>query len=121
MADYDIGSTGVGNLHHGFSKSKDLVSLSASSESQLKNGYVTSSWKKENAIAKSRKHDKKIHQKWEANYKIFKSYRDKQPNAKGEQLKEIYNEVSEQTGISPYTLKGLMYEYKWRAEQGCEK
>lgn len=59
MADYDIGSTGVGNLHHGFSKSKDLVSLPASSESQLKNGYVTSSWKKENAIAKSRKHDKK--------------------------------------------------------------
>lgn len=26
MADYGIGSTGVGKLHHGFSKSKDLVS-----------------------------------------------------------------------------------------------
>jgi hypothetical protein len=118
MADYDIGSTGVGNLHHGFSKSKDLVSLPASSESQLKNGYVISSWKKENAIAKSRKHDKEIHQKWEANYKIFKSYRDKQPDARGNELKELYKKVSEQTGISPLTLKGLMYEYKWRAEQG---
>ncbi|MDF8373623.1 hypothetical protein [Weissella paramesenteroides] len=118
MADYDIGSTGVGNLHHGFSKSKDLVKLPVSNESQLKNGYVTLSRKKENAMAKSRKHDKKIHQKWEANYKTFKSYRDQQPDARGNELKELYKKVSEQTGISPYTLKGLMYEYKWRAEQG---
>ncbi|WP_288572017.1 hypothetical protein [uncultured Weissella sp.] len=118
MADYDIGSTGVGNLHHGFSKSKDLVSLPVSGEKQLINGYRTLSWKKENSIAKSRKHNKEIYQKWDANYNIFKSYRDKQPDAKGKQLKEIYNEVSEQTGISPLTLKGLMYEYKWRAERG---
>ena len=117
MADYDIGSTGVGNLHHGFSKSKDLVSLPTSSEAQLINGYRALSWKKENSIAKSRKHDKEIHQKWEVNYKIFKSYRDKQPDARGKELEELYKKVSEQTDISPYTLKGLMYEYKWRAEQ----
>lgn len=118
MADYGIGSTGVGKLHHGFSKSKDLVSLPASSEKQLINGYRTLSWKKENSIAKSRRHDKKIHQKWEANYKIFKSYRDEKPDVRGNELKELYKKVSEQTGISPLTLKGLMYEYKWRAEQG---
>ena len=118
MADYDIGSTGVGNLHHGFSKSKDLVSLPASSEAQLINGHRTLSWKKENTISKSRKYDKEIHQKWEANYKIFKAYRDEQPDARGNELKELYNKVSEKTGVSPYTLKGLMYEYKWRAEHG---
>ncbi|XZO07551.1 hypothetical protein ABU186_08415 [Weissella paramesenteroides] len=73
---------------------------------------------KENSIAKSRKHNKEIHQKWEANYNIFKSYRDKQPDAQGDELKELYRKVSEKTGVSPYTLKGLMYEYKWRAEQG---
>ena len=117
MADYDIGSTGVGKLHHGFSKSKDLVSLPASSEKQLINGYRTLSWKKENSIAKSRRHNNAKHQQHEANYEIFKSYRDKQPDANGEQLKELYKKVSEQTGISPLTLKGLMYEYKWRAEQ----
>ena len=46
MADYDIGSTVVGNLHHGFSKSKDLVSLPVNNEAQLTNGYRALSWKK---------------------------------------------------------------------------
>ena len=117
MADYDIGSTGVGKLHHGFSKSKDLVSLPASSETQLINGYRTLSWKKESSIAKARRHNNAKHQQHEANYEIFKSYRDKQPDAQGNELKELYKKVSEKTGVSPLTLKGLMYEYKWRAER----
>lgn len=56
------------------------------------------------------------HRKYLKDYAVFKSERDKYPNAYGKERANLRKRVSDKTGVSEKTLSGLMYEYKWQAE-----
>ena len=117
MGDYDTGSTGVGKLHISFAKREDLVELPIANNAQLINGYRAIKFNKQNTVGKSRIRNVKAHIAYEKNYKIFKRWRDKYPNAKGSNLKRLYEKISMENGVAVGTLSGKKYEYKWRDEK----
>lgn len=178
MANYGIGSTGVAELHVGFTKQSDLVTLPQNTVKQSEDNYLNLKFGvrifKENsnfeifARMMNKRLDgrkrvssveiKKIlseisyavgigvptlkkryleryckkfgvsvstyrnEKKWqyERHYQQFKDMRDKHPNVRGNELKQLHKKIATNLGVLPKTLSSARYEYKWRQEHEAE-
>lgn len=81
----------------------------------LKTAVYTGHYLKESNITIVNFHDQR-HWQYLKDYAVFKTERDKCPNAYGKELAQLRKRVSAKTGIGEMTLKGQKYEYKWRSE-----